>query len=168
MQFEHLIADLTKKLNDQLAKYPFDYGAAFVVPASGSATVQITIEADADFAMSKMMGRFFGPCDANGIVVPGANDFPNPANVNLASSGLSIKITDQGAGRTLTSDFVPVELLFSPGYDTVMYDSLPWAYTFRRQSVVQMEFRNRDSVAGNYHAGFIMLHGHKYLVKANA
>jgi hypothetical protein len=163
-----VIAELQKLTEDQLFKWQYDYSASGVIKNNSTASLTTTIQQDADFLVTHITGKLFGPTDASGVVYTGeTTDFPTPGDNALSASGLSFKMTDQGAGRELSSDFIPFELILTPGYSTILYQPFPFKYLLRRNSTLRFDIRNRDtkSKAGGgdlYHSVSIMLHGYKY------
>jgi hypothetical protein len=103
--------------------------------------------------MEQITGKVYGPVNpATGAIVPGANDFASPLTANLAQSGLVMRMRDGGSSRNLDSNFVPCELLFSPGYGTEMYQPIKRRYLWRKTSKVEIDLKNRDTTAAHYFA----------------
>lgn len=150
----------------QLTKYAFIY--ALNVPVANNTTLpaMLTIEEDADFLVQSITGSCYGPTDVNGARQSGvASIFPLAGTtLGYADRGVMAKLTDTGAGRTLTSGFVPLETILSPGYS--MSPSLqtpyPFKYSIKRNSKIQFDLRNRDTTANYFHFVSICLHGFKF------
>lgn len=150
----------------QLNKYGFLY--ALNVPVANDSTLPaiLTIEEDCDFLIEKVTGSAYGPTDVNGIRQLAANtDFDLAGTTaGYADRGLTVRVTDAGAGRVLTSGYVPVETILTPGYGVSMFTPFNFKYWTRRNSKLQLDFRNRDTTAGGYyHFVSIVLHGYKYV-----
>lgn len=149
----------------QVNKYGFFY--ALNVPVANNTTLPaiLTIEEDADFMVEKITGSAYGPTDVNGIrQTASATVFPLAGTtVGYADRGLTVKVTDTGAGRVLTNGFVPVETILTPGYGVAMFTPFLYKNFIRKNSKLQFDLRNRDTTAGGlYHFISIVLHGHKY------
>lgn len=150
----------------QLSEYAFIY--VLNVPVANNTTLpaMLTIEEDADFLVHSITGSAYGPCDVNGArQATIATVFPLAGTtVGYADRGLMAKVTDTGAGRVLTSGFIPLETILSPGYGLAMDTPYPFKYLIKRNSKMQFDFRNRDTqVGGYYHFTSICLHGTKYV-----
>lgn len=120
----------------------------FVYPLNGEVIGQqtlpftITIANDADFKCLWITGSCFSYDAAH------ASSFPLPnalAVTDWAARGLSTMITDTRSGRQLTSDFVPLETLLTPGYGMTLVDPMPFRYFFWRNSKIRFDIRNRDN-----------------------
>lgn len=148
----------------QLTKYTFIY--VLNVPVANNTTLPalLTIEEDADFLVHAITGSALGPTDVNGARLSTiTTTFPLAGTtVGFADRGLMAKITDTGAGRSLTNSFVPLETILSPGYGLAMDTPYAFKYLIKRNSKMQFDLRNRDTVAGSYHYVSICLHGTKY------
>ena len=149
----------------QLTKYRFLY--CLNVPVANNTTLPalLTIQEDADFKIEFITGNAYGPTDQAGIRQLAINtDFDLAGTTaGYADRGLVTRITDTGAGRELTSGFVPVEAFLSPGYGIALNEPLPFKYFVRRNSSFRFDIRNRDTTAGGYyHFLSIVLHGIKY------
>ncbi len=175
----------------QAYKYNFTFPQSVAVPNNGQRAFQIVVDADADFYAERLTGSALGPTDQNGVRLAGqqaAAQNPNvpaqPTNfpyigttTGYADRGLTVKITDGGSRVTLTDGFVPLELIFTPGYDIgTFHIPFPFKYLIRRTAKLVMTFANRDravpvAVAGYntpsllYHFASGSLNGYKYLVK---
>lgn len=148
----------------QKFKFNFTYHVTANVAPSTTTPVILTIDQDADFLIEKITGSAYGPVDADGVVqAAGATDFRMPGTTTgFAGRGMTVKITDTGSGRDLTSGFVPVELLLSPGYGRQFYTPYPIKYFALRNSKLRFDFRNRDSQASARQQIDIALNGFKY------
>ena len=152
----------------QMTKYAFIY--TLNVPVANNTTLPalLTIEEDADFIVHSFTGSCYGPCDVNGARQTGvATIFPLAGTTTgYADRGVTAKLTDTGAGRTLTSGFVPLEAILSPGYgmSPSLQTLFPFKYTIRRNSKIQFDLRNRDTTANYFHWVSICLQGEKSTV----
>ncbi len=148
----------------QQTKYAFIY--ALNVPVANNTTLPaiLTIEEDADFLVHSITGSAYGPTDVNGARQTGtATIFPLAGTtVGFADRGVMARVSDTGAGRLLTSGFVPLETILSPGYGLSLYTPYPFKYLIKRNSKIQFDLRNRDTTAAVYHFVSICLHGTKY------
>lgn len=119
----------------------------------------ITIEQGTDFQCKFMTMSAFNYDAVN----PTAFPIPNSLGVVAwAGRGLSIAITDTRSGRTLTSGYVPLELLGTPGYGMNFQRVFPLPYLFNRNSKIRFDVRNRDN-ANRDHQFSIALHGYKVM-----
>ncbi len=150
----------------QLTKYAFIY--VLNVPVANNTTLPafLTIEEDADFLVHSITGSAYGPTDVNGArQAPTATIFPLAGTtVGYADRGVMAKVTDAGAGRVLTSSFVPLETILTPGYGLSLDTPYPFKYLIKKNSKIQFDLRNRDTTASYYHFVSIALHGTKYTV----
>ena len=80
----------------------------------------------------------------------------------FAGRGMTVKITDTGSGRDLTSGFIPLELLLAPGYGRSFQMPYPLKYFALRNSKIRFEFRNRDTESGARQQVDIALNGFKF------
>lgn len=120
----------------------------FVYPLNGEVVGQqtlpftIQIENGSDFKCMWITGSCFSYSGAQ------ASTFPVPNSIGAtawAGRGLSTMITDTRSGRQLTSDFVGLETLLTPGYGMTMVDPMPFRYFFWRNSKIRFDIRNRDN-----------------------
>ncbi len=150
----------------QLTKYSFLY--ALNVPVANNTTLPalLTIEEDADFLVESFTGSCYGPTDVNGARQSGvATIFPLAGTTTgYADRGVMANVTDTGSGRKLTSGFVPLETILSPGYGASpsLQQPYPFKYMIKRSSKLQFDLRNRDTTANYYHFVSIVMKGVKY------
>lgn len=175
----------------QAYRYNFTFPNAIAVPNNGQRSFQIVVDADADFYAERLTGSALGPTDKAGVRLAGqqaSGDNPNvpaqPTNFPLvgtttgyADRGLMVEIKDGGSRINLTDGFVPLEIIFTPGYDIgTFHIPFPFKYYIRRSAKLVFNFSNRDkaapvAVAGYntppflYHFVTAALNGCKYLVK---
>jgi len=156
----------------QAVKYNFTYPQSVVVPNNGQRAFQIVVDADADFYAERMTGSALGPCDSAGIRLVAENtNFPYlGTTVGFADRGLMVQIKDGGSRVDLTDGYVPLELIFTPGYDVGTFNvPFPFKYFIRRNAKIVFNFLNRDTkttIVGQnqmYHAVSVALNGYKFL-----
>lgn len=148
----------------QLNKYSFFYVLNIPVANNNTIPAFLTIEEDADFQVCQITGSAYGPTDSNGVrQTASATDFPLAGtSTGYADRGLTLQLTDTGAGRVLTNGFVPVETFLSPGYGLQFFQPYPFKYWTKRNSSFRFDIRNRDSQANLWHYLSIVLQGYKY------
>lgn len=158
--------NVAHRFDEQSKRWIYTYTVDILVPNGGSATANLNISNDADFDIEEITGRMMGPVDANGLFLPAHavpnTDFPYPASSANASSGVMIKMTDQGDGIELQNDFVYAETILAPGYSPTRYQSTKWPYLLMKNSNLRIDCRNRDTVAGAYHLLSMTFKGYKY------
>lgn len=157
--FASLAAQLANERDIAAMKYSFIYGIADDIAGQTTLPFTLTIEQGSDFKCEWITASAFSYDDAN------ASDFPIPNSAGLtrwAGRGLSFMITDTRSGRDLTSDFIPFELMATPGYGMNFQYPYPFRYLFQRNAKVRFDVRNRDN-ATRTHAFSIGLLGHKVL-----
>lgn len=159
-------ASADNRLAVQACQYDFFYTQTCLVPNGGTATALITISNDAQYDIKAMSGRMIGPVDSNGLFVTGAgSDFPTPGAADWASSGLMVKLTDQGRSLDLASDFAFAETIFTPGYGVVRYQLQPFVYLLEKNSTLRFDLRNRDTMTAVgvplFHLFAVTLYGNK-------
>lgn len=159
----------------QAYRYNFTFPQVVAVPNNGQRNFQIVIDADADFYAERLTGSALGPTDENGnrLVIQPTN-FPYlGTTVGFADRGLMVSIKDGGSRIELTDGFVPLELIFTPGYDVgTFHIPFPFKYYLRRNSKLVFTFLNRDTPVGIapiagatlFHFVSAALNGSKYLV----
>jgi len=155
----------------QLSKYQFAYVLNIAVANNTTLPAFLTIEQDADFKIERITGSCLGPTDVNGVrSVNASTIFPLagtavPSGAGLgayADRGLLARITDTGAGRELTSGFIPLETILTPGYGLQKSMDFPFNYYALRNTKFRFDIRNRDTTAELFHFCSIVLTGFKY------
>lgn len=155
----------------QQNKFNFFYALNIAVANNNTIPAFLTIEEDSDFLIKHITGSCYGPTDVNGVRQTNASTiFPLagtavPSGAGLgayADRGLSLRMTDTGSGRELTSGFIPVETFLSPGYGVELNCPFPMSYFTNRNSKIRFDIRNRDTTANLYHFISIVFHGFKY------
>lgn len=92
-----------------------------------------------------------------------ATDFPIPNSLGVtawAGRGLSVRIVDTRSSRELTSGYVPLELLGTPGYGLNFQHPYPFRYFFYPNTLIRFDVRNRDN-SDRTHYFHIALNGYK-------
>lgn len=168
MNKELVRLNLSQRMAEQAERWTFAYRTTILVPNGGTTSVVLQISQDAHFDIEELTGRMVGPVDATGLFVPGAGtDFPNPVNPDVADSGLTFTMTDQGTGIVLCSDQVFAETLLVPGYADIRYQAQKWVYLLQKNATLRIDLRNRDTKAGPggsqlYHQISMTFKGTKY------
>jgi len=164
--YQSIVQEAAYRRAVQLYKYFYTYTVTAIVPPNATVPVILSIEQDADFFIEKITGACYGPCTAAGIVTPAvATDFDMPGTaIGFAGRGISIQLTDTGAGRELTNGFIPAELFLTPGYMNGFFQPYRVQWFVRRNSKLRFDIRNRDTQAGANQQVDIALSGYKYTV----
>ena len=140
-------------------KWPFIYPLNAAIPNNGTLPLTINIDQDSDFQCERLVGSAYGPTDQNGVRQNNIGtdfDLAGTASAIAASvpgyadRGLQVRIFEQGSGRVMTSGFVDFGILFTPGYGVAPKRQMPWKTTFRANTKIIFEFRNRDTTSGGY------------------
>lgn len=134
-----------------------DYTYALSGSLAGNQTLpfNLVIEQGSDFKSIQLTGSAYSYDDTNATI------FPVPGNTDWAMRGLSLRITDTGAGRELTSGDIPFELLMTPGYGLNFMQPFPFRYFFARNSLIRFVITNRETNTSRYHYFEIALNGYK-------
>lgn len=138
-------------------KYNYTYTLSDSIDGQQTLPFFITIEQGTDFACKWILGSAFSYDTQNDT------DFPIPNSLGAtawAGRGLSLSITDTRSGRNLTSGFVPLETVLTPGYGLNFQQPYPFRYHFYRNTKIRFDVRNRDN-ANRTHNFEIMLNGFK-------
>lgn len=149
--------DVQKELAAQEKRFPFRYPTGQIsVPAGGRAAAQIQITSDAHFYFAYLTGNF--------TTVSGGAD--------VLANQISMFMRDTGRSRDLFDDFIPLDLLLTPGraatsgISTIpggnLFYPLDWGYLFEANSTIQMEFASVAAVDANIVN--LCFHGVKYRV----
>lgn len=141
--FATLANELQQEREMQAMKWFYIYTVSGSVTGGQTAPFNIIIEQGTDFKCLWLTASMFSYDAAN------ATDFPMPsgtaANTAWAARGLSVALTDTRSSRELTSGFVPMELLATPGYGVNFQNVFPFKYLFYRNSKLRLDIRNRDN-----------------------
>jgi hypothetical protein len=179
MSIETIMHELKKHRDDQKVKWAYSYTVSGLVRNGNTQALTLAIGQDAYFRCETITGKCFGPVDANGVWVgltttltPQSN-FPVFGDSRFAQSGISFKLTDQGAGTELINDYLNAELQLTPAYGLNFLQPFKFNYTFRPSSIVRFDVRNRDTAQAfvtatpttkvdEYHYVSFALNGYKY------
>lgn len=152
-------------------------GVVGCVPASVGNTqkVYITIKQDGEFISEFLTISCLGPVNALGqfpsLAPATPTCFPSgrktAANIDMASRGILLKFTDTGSGRQLTDNFIPAELIGTPGYGNFLREPFPFRYGFRKEAKLEIDIVCNDIAdlnggADAFHAFSIAMIGKKY------
>jgi len=160
----------------QRVKYWYTYTITDTIPNGGTRPLFLTVEQDADFHMYEVTTSAHGPVNEDGTPISPdtdkVTDFPFPGlpatgATAAAARGLTVRITDTGAGRELTSGEIPVELIGTPGYGQQLYIPFKLKYLALRNTKLRFDVRNRDLAVGasaqdEFHEVSFGLHGYKF------
>ena len=147
----------------QAMKWNYTYHLSDSVVGQVTSPFNIVIEQGTDFKCLWITGRMFSYDAVN------ATDFPVPNSLGAtawAGSGLSMNMVDTRSGRTLTSGYIQMEDLITPGYGLNFQQPYPFRYLWRRNSKIQIDIRNRDN-ADRTHYFSIALNGYKIATPGN-
>ena len=143
----------------QAMKWNYTYTLEGEITGQQTLPFDITIEQGTDFKCLYLTGSFFSYDSENDT------DFPVPNSAGITSwagRGLSVKLTDSRSARELTSGYVPVELMNTPGYGLNFQMPYPFRYFFYRNSKIKFDIRNRDN-SDRVHQFAFALNGYKIL-----
>jgi len=141
--FASIANEVAHEREMQAMRYSFIYGIADTIAVQTTLPFILTIDQGSDFKCIAMTASMFN-YDATD-----ATDFPIPNSLGStawAGRGLSMMMTDTNAGRDLTSGFIPMELIGTPGYGLNFQNPYPFRYYFRRNNKIRFDVRNRDGV----------------------
>jgi len=137
-------------------KYTFYNFSSGIVPANGGDFFNIIISDDAHFRNLWWTGSFTTISNAG---VPADDDVNH----------LSIRLQDTGRSLPLFGNFIPLNLFMSPGRrravgiagnpSNQLFYPIPFPYTFKATSTVEIEARNNSDVDNTFEWLFI---GEKY------
>lgn len=140
-------------------KYNYTYTLSDSIVGQQTLPFFITIEQGTDFSCKWILGSAYSYDTVHDT------DFPIPNSLGAtawAGRGLSLQITDTRSGRNLTSGFVTLETLLTPGYGLNFQQPYPFRYHFYRNTKIRFDIRNRDN-ANRTHYFDIMLNGFKVI-----
>lgn len=144
--------------DQQVVRWNYTYYIAGTVSAGATQPFNLTIEQGTDFKQNYLTGSAFAYNTETGSSFP----MPNASGLtSWAARGLSVMITDTRSGRTLTSGYIPFELIMTPGYGMNFQHPMPFRYFWYRNTKVQFDIRNRDGIDQDF---AIALNGFKELV----
>lgn len=173
-----VIAEIQTASKIQRVKYWFTYTVTSTILNGSTRPLLITIEQDADFQILELTASCNGPVneDATPIGTAGSatdgqtalTDFPLFGDTTQSARGLTVQITDTGAGRVLTSGEIPIENIGTPGYGQQLYIPYKFKYLALRNTKLRFDVRNRDLATTSpdgldeYHEISLGLTGFKY------
>jgi len=173
-----VIAELETATKIQRVKYWFTYTITSTILNGSTKPLLLTIEQDADFQIKELTIACNAPVNEDGTPVGQAGsvsagqtpvtDFPLFGNTAQSARGLTVQITDTGAGRVLTSGEIPVEMIGTPAYGQQLYIPYKLQYLALRNTKLRFDVRNRDLATtapdglDQYHEITIGLTGFKY------
>jgi len=140
-------------------KYNYTYTLSDSIVGQQTLPFFITVEQGTDFSCKWILGSAYSYDAAVDT------DFPIPNSLGAtawAGRGLSLQITDTRSGRNLTSGFVTLETLLTPGYGLNFQQPYPFRYHFYRNTKIRFDIRNRDN-ANRTHYFDLMLNGFKVI-----
>lgn len=159
--FDTVAQQLQHEREIQAMKYDFVYTVSGEVTGQQTRPFNLTIEQGTDFKCLWLTASAFSFEGDQGD----DTDFPIPNSGGFlywAGRGLSIQVTDTRSGRQLTSGFVPLELIGTPGYGMNFQNPYPLRYLFYRNTKIRFDVRNRDN-SDRSHQFEIALKGFKVL-----
>lgn len=158
--FSAIENEIDHERKKQARRWNYTYSTSGDIAGGVTQQFTIQIEQGTDFKSIYLTGSVFSYDSEN------ATDFPIPNSLGAtawAGRGLSMSITDAGAGRELTSGYVPIELLLTPGYGNNFQQPYPFRYYWRQNSQIRFDIRNRDS-ADRTHSFALALNGYKIAI----
>ena len=157
--FEAVLQEVNHEREMQAMRYSYVYTLSESIVGQQTLPFNIQIEQGTDFKSLWLTASAFSYDDGQ------ASDFPIPNGLGVTSwagRGLSVMITDTRSARTLTSGYVPLELLGTPGYGLNFQHPYPFKYFWYRNTKIRFDVRNRDN-ANRTHRIEIALYGYKLL-----
>lgn len=140
-------AEITKKVNDarETQKYEktFDLVRSFVAEAGKADSFTIPLTNEGPFIQESYNIRY----SENSTV---QSDPDNPSTIKNFC-GVKLKFKSQAAGNSQSSDFVPVQLISTPGSDEMpRYGARPFFYFYPKGDALIIDYDNRapDSLNG--------------------
>ena len=140
-------SEILKKVNDaaESQKYEktFDFVRSFVAVAGTADSFTIPLTNEGPFIQESLNTRV----TKNSTV---QTDPLDPSTVKNFC-GVKLKFKSQAAGNSQSSDFIPVQLIATPGHDDFpRYGSRPFFYFYPKGDALILEYDNRapDSLNG--------------------
>lgn len=140
-------AEITKKVNDlmesQRYEKTFDFVRSFVAEAGKSDSFTIPMTNEGPFVQESVNIRV----SQNSTV----QTDPLDPSTKKPFCGVKLKFKSQAAGNSQSSDFVPVQLIATPCYDSSpRYGARPFHYYYPKGDALIIDYDNRvpDSVNG--------------------
>lgn len=162
--FAAIANEVQHERDSQAMKYLYGYVVEGTVAGQKTLPFNLIIEQGTDFKSLFLTGSFFSYDDQN------ATDFPIPNSLGAtawAGRGLSVYLTETASNRTLTSGFIPCELLGTPGYGLNFQQPYPFRFYFYANNILRFDVRNRDNANRTHEFAFLLV-GFKYVVPPNA
>ena len=138
------LAEITKKVNDakESQKYEktFDFVRSFVAEAGKADSFTIPMTTEGPFIQESYNIKY----TKNSTVTPAGGTAKN-------FCGVKVKFKSQSAGNSQSSDFIPVQLISTPGSDDMpRYGARPFFYFYPKGDALVIEYDNRapDSLNG--------------------
>lgn len=157
--FQTIEQEVESERTRQALKFKYFYTLNDTIAGQTSRPYFITIEQGTDFKCCQVTGSAY----YYSATVPTSFPVPNSAgNAMFAARGLQVMVTDTRSGRSLTSNFVPFECLFAPGYGLTFQTPLDLKYFLYRNSKLRFDIRNTDN-SSTTHQFSIVLQGYKIL-----
>jgi hypothetical protein len=152
--FAAIANEVTHAREVQAMRYTYIYGFADEIIGQQTLPFILTIEQGTDFHCLWLTASCFSYDDQ------ADSDFPIPNSLGVtawAGRGLSVAITDSNSGRELTSGFLPMELIATPGYGLNFQKPYPFKYHFYRNNKIRFDVRNRDNANRTHQFAFALL-----------
>lgn len=139
MNREQIKAEINDLAQTQGYKRTFDFVASFVAKAGVADSVTIPINNAGDFYQLGYNIRF----SKNSTVTPSGGS-ATPMNA------VKLRFRSQAANNTQSNDFIPVQLIATPGSDDKpRYGTRPFAYVYPKGDALVIEYDNRAPTALN-------------------
>lgn len=144
-------AEITKKVNDarETQKYEktFDLVRSFVAKAGTADSFTIPLTNEGPFIQESYNIRY-----SENSIVQTQTDPDDPSTIVRKNfCGTKLKFKSQAAGNAQSSDFVPVQLISTPGSDEKpRYGARPFFYFYPKGDALIIDYDNRapDSLNG--------------------
>lgn len=139
MNREEIKSEIAGKLQTQGYKRTFDFVQSFTVKAGVADSITIPINNAGDFFQLGYNIRY----TKNSTRTPDGGSAENICAVKL-------RFRSQAANNTQSNDFIPVQLISTPGADDMpRYGSRPFQYVYPKGDALVIEYDNRAPVALN-------------------
>lgn len=133
MTREEIIREVKELSETQNRKRTFDFVAEFVAKAGTAGSVTIPINNAGEFLQNGYNILY----TKNSTVTPSGGTAANFCAVKL-------RMRSQAANNTQSNDFIPVQLIASPGSeDMPRYGSRPFGYFYPKGDALVIEYDNR-------------------------
>jgi hypothetical protein len=142
--FQAIANEVLHEREVQAMRYSFIYTLSGEVRGQQTMPYTLLIDQGSDF---KCIG-ITGQCYSYDATVGNESSFPIPNAVGVTSwagRGLSFMFTDTRSGTQLMSDYVPAEVMLTPGYGMTFIKPYDFRYFFWRNSKLKVDVRNRDN-----------------------